>query len=1468
MPDEQDDAAENATKRKGAEKATSRCLMEQDDATENATKRKGAEKATSRCLMEQDDAAENATKRKGAEKATSRCLMEQDDATENATKRKGAEKATSRCLMEQDDAAENATKRKGAEKATSRCLMEQDDAAENATKRKGAEKATSRCLMEQDDAAENATKRKGAEKATSRCLMEQEDAAENATKRKGAEKATSRCLMEQEDAAENATKRKGAEKATSRCLMEQEDAAENATKRKGAEKATSRCLMEQDDAAENATKRKGAEKATSRCLMEQEDAAENATKRKGAEKATSRCLMEQDDAEENATKRKGAEKATSRCLMEQDDAAENATKRKGAEKATSRCLMEQDDAAENATKRKGAEKATSRCLMEQDDAAENATKRKGAEKATSRCLMEQDDAAENATKRKGAEKATSRCLMEQEDAAENATKRKGAEKATSRCLMEQEDAAENATKRKGAEKATSRCLMECLEEAGKEIFTNKVLYSLTDDLQGPRPIMLPPCPISQFIDRFPSKTHTKAEATAAKQQAQYEGEVEVFHALERLEQPLFIMHSFKYTHQQYALFVDHECKRKETEEEGEADFVAVQDDLIAIYEVKAVEFTKENAKTVFIRNYKKALEQLEKSCNLIKKICRKTGSSEPKICKFTVFTNLERKSAENILRYSSLSNFEKSEILFKDELVFKEGSIWIGKCFNRKIDDHKRDYWDHNIINPSYIEKKSLCVLLGLWCGDEKNRFSKDKWDSGRNINHIDNLLRNAYISNKPAGPKSSKVKGSPPELKELGILCLTEEQKKVFYSKNQRIMINGPAGSGKTLLILGKIVQLARKSGGLIIVIVPSTLMADWYETNLKKVGISSVRELRSNTKIDKYQVYVQKIEDFHFNRMGFVNEWAKTRLKKLYETFEVNAHIFIDDFHAFDFAFSYYPYGLDSALKEGCNNLWEYTLLQLKKSSKKTFWICYDSLQASFYGSFEQQQGRIETFESNHTVLKLSANLRNSFETAKFIWFLRNKRLENIGDCIGLCKSVLNSKDRYKPFDVEQDIGHYIHGPTPRLHWIDLYGRRDKSEYLVNFLTNEIANILSCEKVALIHDDYGDPVDLLRELCEFLPEPAEHYKKRLKQLSAIDPLRLDEICEKAKETIHTEFKDCRMDLQVIHMDRVGSAEWPAIIGMIKLNEKCNIALDLEHKEEMHNFHKFINNPMKHEVHAKQDSFDRLLAKMNAIVTRGRVFSALICVIDENEPFFGNEIEGCHYTDEYIDAAMLKCYGNNVLNKVLYGELGASSTMSACDTIDLTKEQIQSMIDCISLFKVPIRLPDGKMVKPKVIAEKVALSYGLEINWEKTRQSEKGTINATHEQQAIYFRNRRKICLKPSIIQLIGCWVHPFSISNWTTHTSHEMRSQWFLKFLERIGFLWADCNEISAEDRNTIIESYFFVEKALSCNEEDKNQLQMTKESLLKERKTDWKRFRTMSLAEKVRNWRGTFIGKRYSA
>ena len=83
---------------------------------------------------------------------------------------------------------------------------------------------------------------------------------------------------------------------------------------------------------------------------------------------------------------------------------------------------------------------------------------------------------------------------------------------------------------------------------GKEIFET---YCSTEDKYS---IMLPRAPQHTYIDLYPEEDQPGCSFTNDRnQQLNYEAEVKVYRALEKLQENLIVLHSFEYTHFQYHL---------------------------------------------------------------------------------------------------------------------------------------------------------------------------------------------------------------------------------------------------------------------------------------------------------------------------------------------------------------------------------------------------------------------------------------------------------------------------------------------------------------------------------------------------------------------------------------------------------------------------------------------------------------------------------------------------------------------------------------------------------------------------------------------------------------------------------------------------------------------------------------------------------------------------------------------------
>ena len=107
--------------------------------------------------------------------------------------------------------------------------------------------------------------------------------------------------------------------------------------------------------------------------------------------------------------------------------------------------------------------------------------------------------------------------------------------------------------------------------------------------------MLPRAPKQKYIDVYPDRDDLPGCSFKDDRQHQlnYETEVTVYRALERLQENIIVLHSLEYTHFQYHLGdTSHEkrkcmkCKKSSSNREGECDFFVIGTNYFVIIEVK------------------------------------------------------------------------------------------------------------------------------------------------------------------------------------------------------------------------------------------------------------------------------------------------------------------------------------------------------------------------------------------------------------------------------------------------------------------------------------------------------------------------------------------------------------------------------------------------------------------------------------------------------------------------------------------------------------------------------------------------------------------------------------------------------------------------------------------------------------------------------------------------------------------
>ena len=334
------------------------------------------------------------------------------------------------------------------------------------------------------------------------------------------------------------------------------------------------------------------------------------------------------------------------------------------------------------------------------------------------------------------------------------------------------------------------------------------------------PLMLPPIPnCSKFIDKFPEEGCSKENEEDRRKQEAYEAEVKVYRALERLKEDIVVLHGFSYTNQQLRLFdKDHKFKEdKPCKEAGECDFVVITKETILIIEVSDVRINDEissnkRIKTAFNRKKKQA-GRTEK---LIKQIKQMVGNKDGVTIKwYCAFLSLRTETAAR-----EFQDEQKFNIIFSDSFGFTEHS-----------DHHQcnfQKWWKENVDNKTAMKNSDEIVdvgniLVGLWNIDPQNNIDLERCSLGSNIMMVDSLLRDARITNgfrnpdRPGFNNPNFVQAND-IFKKMGIHYLTKEQDDVFKSKEKFLWINGPAGSGKTILIIGKAIEAAKSGGNVVI--------------------------------------------------------------------------------------------------------------------------------------------------------------------------------------------------------------------------------------------------------------------------------------------------------------------------------------------------------------------------------------------------------------------------------------------------------------------------------------------------------------------------------------------------------------------------------------------------------------------------------------------------------------------------
>ena len=216
--------------------------------------------------------------------------------------------------------------------------------------------------------------------------------------------------------------------------------------------------------------------------------------------------------------------------------------------------------------------------------------------------------------------------------------------------------------------------MEKYLQNGEEIFRT---YCLSTD---ETPVMFPRAPEQTYIDLYPNDDPKGLNfKTDMLRQSNYEAEVKLYRALEKLDKKLIVLHNFEYTHHQYRLCNKlhvrkgcPKCKGKNAaNKEGECDFLLIGNNYIVVIEVKdmthlgiEVEQEQEHETSTDQQGqlralngtFRKSLEQRKRMEELIHYI-----DEEMMVLHFTAYPNFSKQFQKEF----QLTDAEISSVIFE-----------------------------------------------------------------------------------------------------------------------------------------------------------------------------------------------------------------------------------------------------------------------------------------------------------------------------------------------------------------------------------------------------------------------------------------------------------------------------------------------------------------------------------------------------------------------------------------------------------------------------------------------------------------------------------------------------------------------------------------------------------------------------------------------------------------------------------
>lgn len=326
----------------------------------------------------------------------------------------------------------------------------------------------------------------------------------------------------------------------------------------------------------------------------------------------------------------------------------------------------------------------------------------------------------------------------------------------------------------------------------------------------------------------------------------------------------------------------------------------------------------------------------------------------------------------------SLQKYIKEKIGYQHPLSrcqYASGVVFPDIAFNRKGPDIIQEiiyddrYTDEEIV--SYVQK-----TFSYWRENtkEKHGFEGNKL-SKIEINQAENILRGDFACVPTLGKITDEI--------DKRLIVLTEEQYNYFkmISVNKRILINGGAGTGKTLLALEHAKQLA-SMGKRVLYLCYNKLISQYL-----KISLADIDKCSNNIELTNFHEYISrfiKTSDIkEFNQQQFFKKIMPERFIELTETNTLDEKfdvLIIDEGQ--DLLTTEYLFCLDELLKGG-----------LREGS---WYVFYDSNQNIYNTYFDEGYSLLQ--ECQPTILYLQVNCRNTKQIGTYNMLMTGLKQEEI--------------------------------------------------------------------------------------------------------------------------------------------------------------------------------------------------------------------------------------------------------------------------------------------------------------------------------------------------------------------------------------------------------------------------------------------------------------------------------------